>query len=52
MEKLKVQQLVIDIARELYDRFVMGGWEPPDAYPLITGMLERAGVTEQKLNQE
>jgi len=29
------EELVIEIARELYDRFVMGGWEPQDAYPQI-----------------
>jgi hypothetical protein len=34
-------QLVIDLARELYDRFVMGGWEPSDAYQLIREMLGR-----------
>jgi cysteinyl-tRNA synthetase len=33
------EQLVIDLARELYDRFVMGGWEPQDAYPQIRAML-------------
>jgi hypothetical protein len=36
------EQLVIDLARELYDRFVMGGWEPQDAYPQIRAMLSRA----------
>jgi len=34
-------ELVVEIARELYDRFVMGGWEPQDAYPQIrVWMLE------------
>ena len=33
------EELVITIARELYDRFVMGGWEPQDAYPQIREML-------------
>jgi len=32
-------QLVVEIARELYDRFVMGGWEPQDAYPQIERWL-------------
>ena len=33
------EELVIEIARELYDRFVMGGWEPQDAYPQIRKWL-------------
>lgn len=33
------EPLVIEIARELYDRFVMGGWEPQDAYPQIERWL-------------
>ena len=33
------EELVIEIARELYDRFVMGGWEPQDAYPKIRKWL-------------
>ncbi len=33
-------QVVIDLARELYDRFVMGGWEPQDAYGQIEQMLD------------
>lgn len=33
------EQLVVDLARELYNRFVMGGWEPQDAYPQIRKML-------------
>jgi hypothetical protein len=36
------EQLVVDLARELYDRFVMGGWEPQDAYPQIRAMLKAA----------
>src|SRR5258708_7447069 len=38
------EQLVIEIARELYDRFVMGGWEPQDAYPQIREWMSRAGL--------
>lgn len=34
--------LVAEIARELYDRFVMGGWEPQDAYPDIREWLARS----------
>lgn len=33
------EDLVITIARELYDRFMMGGWEPQDAYPQIREWL-------------
>jgi hypothetical protein len=38
--KLETEYLVMMIARELYDRFVMGGWEPQDAYPQIRRWLE------------
>jgi hypothetical protein len=34
-----VDDLVIDLARETYDRFVMGGWEPQDAHEMIRAML-------------
>jgi hypothetical protein len=27
-----LNDLVIDLARETYDLFVMGGWEPQDAH--------------------
>ncbi len=30
----------VGLARELYDRFVMGGWEPQDTYDLIDDVLE------------
>ncbi len=33
------EQLVIDLARELYDAFIMGGCGPSDTYPLIRRML-------------
>jgi hypothetical protein len=33
------EELVVEIARELYDRFVMGGWQPQDAYPQIRRWL-------------
>jgi len=35
------EELVIEIARELYDRFMMGGWEPQDAYPQIREWMQR-----------
>ena len=35
-------QLAIDLARELYDRFVMGGWEPQDAHAQIDAMIANA----------
>jgi hypothetical protein len=38
-EPAQKEELVIEIARELYDRFVMGGWEPQDAYPSIRAWL-------------
>lgn len=46
---LPAEQLVIDLARELYDRFVMGGWEPQDAYPQIRAMLKAAIEEENEL---
>ena len=30
----------IEICRELYDRFVMGGWEPEDAHEWMTQRLK------------
>jgi hypothetical protein len=36
------QELVTEIARELYDRFVMGGWEPQDAHEQIAEWLSQA----------
>jgi hypothetical protein len=33
------EELVVDLARELYDCFVMGGMEPQDAYPGIRELL-------------
>jgi hypothetical protein len=36
------QQLAVDICRELYDRFVMGGWEPQDAHSQVLAMLAGA----------
>jgi hypothetical protein len=35
-----LDDLVIDICRETYDRFVMGGWEPQDAHEMIREMLQ------------
>jgi hypothetical protein len=45
--RVVVDELVVrEIARELYDRFVMGGWEPEDAYPQIRKWL--AGVCGER----
>ena len=41
------EELVIEIARELYDRFVMGGWEPQDAYPQIREWLRDSPSKEE-----
>jgi hypothetical protein len=46
-EREQSNELVIEIARELYDRFVMGGWEPQDAYPQIERWLA-LGVRQQR----
>jgi hypothetical protein len=40
------EQLVIDLARELYDRFAMGGWEPQDAHQMIRDMLAASEITQ------
>ena len=45
------EELVIEIARELYDRFVMGGWEPQDAYPQIREWL-RDSPSKEELKAE
>lgn len=37
--------LVQDLARELYDRFVMGGWEPVDSYAWISKRLREAELS-------
>lgn len=31
-EMNNIEQLAVDLCRELYDRFVMGGWSPEDAH--------------------
>lgn len=33
------RSIVVGLARELYDKFVMGGWEPQDSYELIEAVL-------------
>jgi len=43
----KIEALAIDIAREMYDRFVMGGWEPQDAHAQLQEML-REGLGGQE----
>lgn len=34
------QEFAIDLARELYDRFVMGGWVPQDSHAFIESAAE------------
>lgn len=34
-----LRSVVVGLARELYDRYVMGGWEPQDSYELIEDIL-------------
>jgi hypothetical protein len=41
-EARRQEELVTEIARELYDRFVMGGWEPQDAHEQIREWLAEA----------
>jgi hypothetical protein len=43
-----LDNLVIDICRETYDRFVMGGWEPQDAHEMIREMLQSRVVVPQQ----
>ena len=38
------EETVVTLARELYDRFVMGGWEPQDAHGRIREILGMAAV--------
>jgi len=38
----ELREVVVSLARELYDRFVMGGWAPQDAY----GIIERFAAHE------
>lgn len=35
------ESLVEELARELYDGFMMGGWEPQDAYPILREAIRR-----------
>jgi hypothetical protein len=34
----------VDLCRELYDRFVVGGWELQDAHVMVVAMLNAASV--------
>lgn len=36
----KRQLMTVEIARELYDRFAMGGWEPSDAHDWLENKLK------------
>jgi chromosome segregation ATPase len=47
-----VEPLVVEIARELYDRFVMGGWEPQDAYPQIERWLASLRAEVARLQEQ
>jgi len=40
---LESEDVVVYLARELYDRFVMGGWEPRDSFDLINDALRASG---------
>lgn len=40
--------IVVGLARELYDRFIMGGWEPQDSYQLIEEILGSSGKESEK----
>jgi len=42
--------LAVDIARECYDRFVMGGWQASDAHEMIQGMLCEALLEHRLAN--
>ena len=35
------EALVEKLARELYDGFIMGGWDPQDAYPILREAIRR-----------
>jgi hypothetical protein len=43
VEMARKDDLTAEIARELYDRFVMGGWSPEDAYEQIDAWLAESG---------
>lgn len=50
------EQHAVELGRELYDRFVMGGWEPQDAHKYIENTLieyatSRVGELEKQLAQ-
>jgi len=41
-----IDYLAIEIARELYDRFVMGGWEPQDGHAYLRAKLSEIADAE------
>jgi len=43
MRMAELRMLAIELCRELYDRFMMGGWEPQDAHSHVEGWLARFG---------
>ena len=46
------KETVVELARELYDRFVMGGWEPQDAYGEIERILASRSADEVERESE
>ena len=42
-----LQNLAMVICRELYDRFVIGGWEPQDAHECVIRTV-KAGMEAKK----
>lgn len=40
----KPSAMAVGLAHELYDRFVMGGWEPQDAHAMISDVLKAEAV--------
>ena len=43
------ESLAVDIARELYDRFVMGGWSPEEAHDYLRDILH--GYAESRVKE-
>lgn len=49
-KKTVPRSYVVGLARELYDRFVMGGWEPQDSYDTIEAILSENHVANPRAN--
>lgn len=41
MKDTPISEMYVELARELYDRFVMGGWEPQDSYEEIDRIVSK-----------